>query len=138
MAGEGLDALEAAFRVGYESHSQFGREYRRLSGESPSRHVTALKAEATPTSPAGLRLHPLQIPSGRNKIRDAGIGSMRQLRVRVTLPRVELCLDATAILGPAHTARHTGRGLTESNKSSNWWTNWHAGLMPNWTCWQYR
>ncbi len=30
MLSDGLDAAEAAFRVGYESPSQFGREYRRL------------------------------------------------------------------------------------------------------------
>jgi AraC-like DNA-binding protein len=35
MIGEGLDASEAAFRVGYESPSQFGREYRRLFGAPP-------------------------------------------------------------------------------------------------------
>src|SRR5437763_14339894 len=46
MLGEGLDAAEAAFRVGYESPSQFGREYRRLFGTPPRRDVAALKAEA--------------------------------------------------------------------------------------------
>jgi AraC-like DNA-binding protein len=43
MLGDGLDAGEAAFRVGYESPSQFGREYRRMFGESPRRDVTALR-----------------------------------------------------------------------------------------------
>src|SRR3989442_2539043 len=46
MLGEGLDAAEAAFRVGYESPSQFGREYRRMFGAPPRRDVSALKAEA--------------------------------------------------------------------------------------------
>ena len=46
MLGEGLDAAEAAFRVGYESPSQFGREYRRLFGAPPRRDVAALGAEA--------------------------------------------------------------------------------------------
>jgi AraC-like DNA-binding protein len=32
MLGEGLDAAEAGFRVGYESGSQFSREDRRLFG----------------------------------------------------------------------------------------------------------
>ena len=32
MLGEGLDAAEAGFRVGYESPSQFSREYSRLFG----------------------------------------------------------------------------------------------------------
>ena len=44
MLGEGLDAAEAAFRVGYESPSQFGREYRRLFGAPPRQDVTALRA----------------------------------------------------------------------------------------------
>ena len=54
MAGDGLDAGEAAFRVGYESQSQFGREYRRLFGESPRRNVAALKSVAEPTKKSGL------------------------------------------------------------------------------------
>ena len=54
MAGKGLDAGEAAFRVGYESPSQFGREYRRMFGASPRRHLTALKVEASPAIHAGV------------------------------------------------------------------------------------
>jgi len=54
MLGEGLDAGEAAFRVGYESPSQFGREYRRMFGTSPRRDVVALKVEATPAKKPGL------------------------------------------------------------------------------------
>ena len=46
MLGEGLDAAEAAFRVGYESPSQFSREYRRLFGAPPRRDVAALQVEA--------------------------------------------------------------------------------------------
>jgi AraC-like DNA-binding protein len=46
MAGEGLDAGEAGFRVGYESPSQFGREYRRMFGESPRRDVASLATGA--------------------------------------------------------------------------------------------
>lgn len=49
MLGDGLDAAEAAFRVGYESPSQFGREYRRLFGSPPHRDVVAL-ASATQTT----------------------------------------------------------------------------------------
>src|SRR4051812_46547673 len=41
MLGEGLGAGEAAFRVGYESPSQFGREYRRLFGAQSRKDVTA-------------------------------------------------------------------------------------------------
>ena len=49
MLGEGLDAGEAAYRVGYESPSQFGREYRRLFGDSPRKDVAALRLAALPT-----------------------------------------------------------------------------------------
>jgi AraC-like DNA-binding protein len=49
MLGEGLDAGGAAFRVGYESPSQFGREYRRMFGTPPGKDVAALRLEALPT-----------------------------------------------------------------------------------------
>jgi len=49
MMDEGLDAASAAFRVGYESPSQFSREYRRMFGTPPRQHLTAVKAEAQPT-----------------------------------------------------------------------------------------
>lgn len=52
MLGEGLDAAEAALRVGYESPSQFSREYRRAFGAPPRQDVTALKAEAQPAEMA--------------------------------------------------------------------------------------
>jgi AraC-like DNA-binding protein len=48
MLGEGLDAAEAAFRVGYESPSQFSREYRRLFGAPPRTDVAALELDAQP------------------------------------------------------------------------------------------
>ncbi len=50
MLAEGLDAGEAAFRVGYESPSQFGREYLRMFGASPRRDVDSLKAEVQSVS----------------------------------------------------------------------------------------
>src|SRR5262245_9982384 len=50
MLGEGLDAARAAFRVGYESPSQFSREYRRLFGAPPRQDVAALQVEARPTT----------------------------------------------------------------------------------------
>jgi AraC-like DNA-binding protein len=50
MLGEGLDAAEAAFRVGYESPSQFSREYRRLFGAPPRQDVVSLKAEGQPAA----------------------------------------------------------------------------------------
>lgn len=48
MLLERLDAAEAAFRVGYESPSQFSREYRRMFGAPPRKDIAALAA-ATPT-----------------------------------------------------------------------------------------
>lgn len=39
MFTEGVDAASAAFEVGYESPSQFSREYRRLFGQSPIKDV---------------------------------------------------------------------------------------------------
>jgi AraC-like DNA-binding protein len=42
MLSEGLDAASAAHRVGYESPSQFSREYRRLFGAPPRTEVQQL------------------------------------------------------------------------------------------------
>lgn len=42
MLTEGLDAASAAFHVGYESPSQFSREFRRTFGAPPARHVAAI------------------------------------------------------------------------------------------------
>src|SRR6266550_1435139 len=39
MLGEGLDAASAAFEVGYESASQFNREYKRFFGQPPMRDI---------------------------------------------------------------------------------------------------
>ena len=50
MLGEGLDAAEAAFRVGYESPSQFSREYRRLFGAPPRQDVAAVKVGGLPAN----------------------------------------------------------------------------------------
>lgn len=43
MLAERLDAATAAFQVGYESPSQFSREYSRLFGASPLRDVSTLR-----------------------------------------------------------------------------------------------
>ncbi|MDB5345354.1 MAG: AraC family transcriptional regulator CmrA [Schlesneria sp.] len=54
MLSDGLDAAEAAFRVGYESPSQFGREYRRLFGTPPRQDIVALTNFAQTASPSGV------------------------------------------------------------------------------------
>jgi AraC-like DNA-binding protein len=46
MLMEQLDAANAAFQVGYESPSQFSREYRRFFGEPPLRDITSLRQMA--------------------------------------------------------------------------------------------
>ena len=43
MLTERLDATSAAFQVGYESPSQFNREYNRLFGAPPLRDITSLR-----------------------------------------------------------------------------------------------
>jgi transcriptional regulator GlxA family with amidase domain len=43
MLMDGLDAASAAFEVGYESASQFNREYSRFFGQPPMRDVRALR-----------------------------------------------------------------------------------------------
>jgi len=43
MLTNGLDAASAAFEVGYESASQFNREYRRFFGQPPIRDIKALR-----------------------------------------------------------------------------------------------
>lgn len=43
LAGE-ADAASAAFQVGYESPSQFSREYYRMFGEAPARHIAQVRA----------------------------------------------------------------------------------------------
>ena len=43
MLSERLEASAAAYRVGYESPSQFSREYSRHFGAPPSRDIAALR-----------------------------------------------------------------------------------------------
>lgn len=55
MLIDGFDAASAAFEVGYESASQFNREYSRFFGRSPLRDVKALRA---PRPGSGYRSRP--------------------------------------------------------------------------------
>jgi transcriptional regulator GlxA family with amidase domain len=48
MLIDGLDAASAAFEVGYESASQFSREYNRFFGQPPMRDVRALRSPSAP------------------------------------------------------------------------------------------
>ncbi len=50
MLIEGLDAASAAFEVGYESASQFNREYKRFSGQPPMRHIKARRLAGSATT----------------------------------------------------------------------------------------
>jgi AraC-like DNA-binding protein len=54
MLVDGLDAASAAFEVGYESASQFNREYSRFFGQPPMRDVRSLRSPgAVPLESAG-------------------------------------------------------------------------------------
>lgn len=44
MISEGLDVSTAGFKVGYESLSQFSREYSRMFGAPPSRDIAKLRS----------------------------------------------------------------------------------------------
>jgi len=50
MLNARLDAASAAFQVGYESPSQFSREYRRLFGSPPKRDIATLRPRRTPSA----------------------------------------------------------------------------------------
>ncbi len=43
MLMDGLDATSAAYEVGYESISQFSREYSRFFGQPPIRDIKSLR-----------------------------------------------------------------------------------------------
>jgi AraC-like DNA-binding protein len=50
MLSDRLDAASAAFRVGYESPSQFSREYSRQFGAPPSRDMAGLRGQPVPAA----------------------------------------------------------------------------------------
>jgi transcriptional regulator GlxA family with amidase domain len=50
MMTEGMDAASAAFEVGYESASQFNREYSRFFGAPPMRDIKARQLASVATS----------------------------------------------------------------------------------------
>lgn len=54
MINEDLDATSAAFEVGYESTSQFNREYSRFFGQPPKRDVKARRLALTEATRSGV------------------------------------------------------------------------------------
>lgn len=56
MLNEDSDAASAAFEVGYESPSQFSREYTRLFGAPPKRDIEGLRRKAEGKGPSGIAL----------------------------------------------------------------------------------
>lgn len=50
MLSQSIDAAVAGHSVGYESPSQFSREYRRLFGAPPVRDIAKLKADSSARS----------------------------------------------------------------------------------------
>ena len=52
MLMDGMDAASAAFEVGYESASQFNREYSRFFGQPPMRDIKSRRLTETPTARA--------------------------------------------------------------------------------------
>jgi AraC-like DNA-binding protein len=50
MLNNGLDAASAAFEVGYESATQFNREYSRFFGQPPMRDIRALRSSVVPAT----------------------------------------------------------------------------------------
>jgi AraC-like DNA-binding protein len=63
MLMDGVDAASAAFEVGYESASQFNREYSRFFGQPPMRDVRTLRSSDAP--PVESLIPPPPIKSGR-------------------------------------------------------------------------
>jgi AraC-like DNA-binding protein len=53
LLAEHADAASIAFEVGYESPSQFSREYRRMFGAPPQRDATAMRRRLLEPAPAG-------------------------------------------------------------------------------------
>jgi transcriptional regulator GlxA family with amidase domain len=52
MLVDGVDAASAAFDVGYESASQFNREYSRYFGQPPMRDIRTLRSPGAPVMEA--------------------------------------------------------------------------------------
>ena len=79
MVHERLDAASAGFTVGYQSPSQFSRDYARIFGAPPARDATRLRAAASPPvggAPSSSRRHvdlPWQQPGTRRSPRRGAV-----------------------------------------------------------------
>ena len=62
MLMDGLDAASAAFEVGYESASQFNREYNRFFGQPPMRDIRTLRSPGAPPMELGGNREPARSP----------------------------------------------------------------------------
>ena len=65
----GLDAASAAFEVGYESASQFNREYSRFFGQPPMRDVKARRLEMPRQFPSEVIAAETQDSGARGRVR---------------------------------------------------------------------
>ena len=67
---DGVDATTAPFEVGYESVSQFNREYSRFFGQPPKQDIRTLRSYAAPPmEPVGYRFpHPHRSPPARRPV----------------------------------------------------------------------
>jgi hypothetical protein len=66
MLNNGLDAASAAFEVGYESATQFNREYSRFFGQPPMRDVRALLSPGQASKDFRLLLIGLWLRNSKN------------------------------------------------------------------------
>src|SRR5712675_558786 len=126
MLRKGLDAAEAAFQVGYESPSQFGREYRRMFGRFPGEEqAEAVKDVLRTNNPSKRMADPLEIAKlavylasddsayvvGAAFLIDGGVTAISGVGARASWQRVE------AISVPAQ-ARDGSHGQSPSRQKT--------------------
>ncbi len=116
MTDDGETAEGSAFKVGYNSASQFSREYARMFGNPPLRDATRIKTASHP-------IHPVQrvayrfAPPGPKGTLAAGEGISR---ARLTPAGASLCFVDVA----QAVQRCDGRRLTETVANANMCRSW--------------